>query len=212
MKLMYYHTPEVSELTQFRNAPRDIPQRYSHDVWPGGSAPILINHPQYSWVLGSFGLVPSWAAPAYAKHTFTARVETTTAVLSFRKAWLQRQLCVVPMSCFFVPSYARRIQAFWKVERNDSHPFGVPGLWEVSAQENGLPRWSFTVLTYNADDEPIMNNFFHREEEKRDIFVLHENEYDKWLRSPSESAMLELLHPLDATMFSASEPKLLNTV
>lgn len=210
MKSLHYQSPELGELPQFRPVPCGIPEEYSHDVWPGYAAPILINDPLYSWVLGSFGLVPSWADRSFGKRTFTARVENTTAELSFRKAWLQRQLCVVPMSCFFVARYSSRMPSFWKIERNDHRPFGVPGLWEVSAHEQGEPHWSFTILTYNADDEPIMKNFFHREEEKRDMFVLRENEYDKWLRAPSEAAMLELLHPLDASMFTVSEPKLSN--
>lgn len=212
MKSLHYQSPDISELAQFRPVPSGMSTKYSHDVWPGYSAPVLINDPLYSWVLGSFGLVPSWADASFAKRTFTARVENTTAMLSFRKAWLQRQLCVVPMSCFLVPSYANRMPAFWKVERNDRHPFGVPGLWEVSAHEHGEPHWSFTVLTYNADDEPIMRGFFHREEEKRSVFVLRENEYDKWLFAPSETAMLELLNPLDPALFTARESELFNAL
>lgn len=212
MKTLHYQSPRIEELKQFGTSPWGISYHFASDIYPGCAAPVLVNEPQHSWVFGSFGLVPSWATPPFESNTFTARVETISATLSFRNAWRQRQLCIVPMSAFFVPSYATRSPSSWRIERKDQRPFGVPGLWELATQEGREPFWSFTVLTHDAGNELIMKNFYLPEEDKRDIFVLHEDEYDKWLLAASEAEMLALLHPIDPALFSITLAKALNTV
>jgi putative SOS response-associated peptidase YedK len=209
---IHYQSPEVHELAQFKPVPHDFLLRYAHDIWPGYPAPVWINDLSHSWVIGSFGLIPPWADPHFSKSTFTAPVENITALLTFRNVWALRQLCIIPVSCFFVPDYASGKSVSWKIERNDHRPFGVAGLWEVRVYDQSITHWSFAILTRNAENDPLMGRFFHRDEEKRTPLALAANEYEKWLWAPSESAMLELLHPLDSAVFCAQESDMFQSV
>lgn len=209
---IHYQSPEVHELSQFRPVPHDFLLRYAHDIWPGYPAPVWINDLSQSWVIGAFGLVPPWAEPIFTRSTFTAPVESITALLSFRNAWTLRQLCIIPVSCFFVPDYVSGKSVSWKIERKDHRPFGVAGLWEVRVYDQSSTHWSFTMLTRNAENDPLMGRFSHQDEEKRTPLALEKNEYEKWLRARSESAMLELLHPLDSSIFNASESEFVNAI
>lgn len=42
----------------------------------------------------------------------------------------------------------------WRIERADKQPFGIAGIWERRLKDEGLSRWSFTMLTLNADAHP----------------------------------------------------------
>lgn len=202
---LHYQTPEVSELAYFKPVPRDSPMAYTHDVWPGYPAPVLINSASYSWVVGAFGLIPPWADPLFSKNTFTAPMEKIDALLSFRNAWRQRQLCIIPMSCFLVPNYATGRPVTWRVERNDHRVFGVAGLWEVRDYDQSGTHWSFAALTLNAESDPFMSRFFHREEEKRTLLALSSNQYENWLNARVESDIMRLLQPIDLANFCAHE-------
>ena len=45
------------------------------------------------------------------------------------------------------------------------------------------------MLTLNADDHPLMRNFFRPEDEKRIVAILPEESYDDWLSAKPEKSM-----------------------
>ncbi|MBK9395228.1 MAG: SOS response-associated peptidase family protein [Uliginosibacterium sp.] len=75
-----------------------ITRPISHSLPKPGraGAPFLSNFDPTAFTLGCFGLVPQWAEPKLARNTYNARAETVGEKPSYRNAWKQRQLCVIP--------------------------------------------------------------------------------------------------------------------
>jgi len=48
---------------------------------------------------------------------------------------------------------------------------------------------SYTLLTINADDHPLLRNFHKPGDEKRMVVILPEGAYDDWLSVPVGSSM-----------------------
>jgi putative SOS response-associated peptidase YedK len=47
---------------------------------------------------------------------------------------------------------------------------------------------SFTMLTINADDHPLMRNFHRPEDEKRMVVILSPDYFDAWLSAKAEQS------------------------
>ena len=69
----------------------------------------------------------------------------------------------------------------WQIGRADGAPFAVAGIWREWPGDDG-PVYSFTQLTINADDHPLMRRFHKPGDEKRSLIVIAADEYDDWLR------------------------------
>jgi putative SOS response-associated peptidase YedK len=68
-------------------------------------------------------------------------------------------------------------------------PLGIAGIWEHRQDgPNGLPLLSFSMLTVNADDHPLMRRFHKPNDEKRMLVILRPDQYDEWLHCPVERA------------------------
>jgi len=139
---------------------------------------------------GMFGLVPPWADVKLARSTYNARTETVATKPSFRSAWKRRQFCVIPMENFYEPSYETGAPVRWRIEHADGIPMSVAGIWEwrPNGGPNDRPLVSFTMLTINADEHPLMKRFHKPEDEKRMIVLLEPDQVDEWLQSPIEMA------------------------
>jgi len=63
----------------------------------------------------------------------------------------------------------------------------VAGLWEVRTEGEAL-RYSFSMLTINADAHPIMSKMHKPGDEKRMVVILDPDDYEEWLEtSPGEA-------------------------
>jgi len=172
------------------------------DVFPGGTAPMIFradDRPVPSCVAGIFGLLPRWAkSPDFSRHTYNARVETIDEKASFRGAWKARQLCIVPATAIYEPNYESGKAQWWRIQRADGQPMAIAGLWERKQWEADHPSWSFTMVTINAEHDPVMNRFHKPEDEKRSVVILPDNRIDDWLTAKSEEDMRQLLTPYPA--------------
>jgi putative SOS response-associated peptidase YedK len=61
----------------------------------------------------------------------------------------------------------------------DRSAFAVAGLWRSWEGEAG-PETSFTQLTMNADDHPLMRRFHKPGDEKRALVIVPKDEWDDW--------------------------------
>jgi putative SOS response-associated peptidase YedK len=190
------YRPSTREILQhhFQVAPPD--SAYSVETYPGNMAP-LIRPPHADSVvgdracaLGMFGLVPSWAKnTTIARHTYNARTETVAEKPSFRNAWRRRQFCIIPVMSFFEPSYESGKPVRWEIAGATGEPLGLAGIWEFKKERpNDLPLLSFSMLTINADDHPLMKRFHKPGDEKRMVVILPPDQYDDWLHCPVEEA------------------------
>ena len=184
----------------------------SKDIYPGASAPLLYrasNEIPRTFLLGTFGLLPHWAKErAFAKHTYNARAETVADKPSFRGAWHKRQLCIVPADAIYEPNYETGNAVWWRIARTDGLPMSLAGLWERKNWGDDLPSWSFTLLTVNADHDPVMRRFHKPTDEKRTVVVLDGDQIDRWLQAKTEREARELLRPCDPGLLETAEGRL----
>lgn len=179
--------------------------------------------PLARWRDAMFGLVPHWASDTkIARHTYNARSETVAEKPSFRTPWRKRQFCLVPMSCFFEPNYESGKAVRWRIQRRDGAAFTVAGIFDtwtirdpaaVQATPPGSkPRpdplapvrklWSFSMLTINADEHPLMRQFHKPGDEKRSLVVVPPELRAAWLQADPKLAHA-MLHDIDPDDFEA---------
>lgn len=195
----------------------DLPSELARrDVWPGYLSTLVRRHPQADVgdaavpareaLLGSFGLVPHWATDAkIARHTYNARSETVAEKPSFRDAWRRAQHCIVPMEAFYEPDWRSGKAVPTRIRLADGEPMGVAGLWARWQAPSGEILHSYTLLTINADDHPLMNQFHKPGDEKRMIVILPPERYDDWLRADAQ-ASADFLRPCPAQALRADPP------
>lgn len=177
-------------LTQhFRAQPPD--NDFKPEAYPGYLAPVIrLSHDdpdQIECVPACFGLVPAWADVNLAKHIYNARTETVGSKPSFRNAWKKRQLAIIPADAIYEPNYETGKAVRWKIESAIDEPLGIAGIWEYKSNgPDGQPLFSFSMLTINADDHPLMRRFHRPEDEKRMVVILRPEEYNSWLHAPTE--------------------------
>lgn len=160
---------------------------WKEEAFPGYLAPIVRIAEDGSGDMESvnacFGLVPSWAELKLSRHTYNARSETVASKPSFRHAYAKRQWCIVPAESIFEPNYESGQAVRWRISRGDGSPMGIAGLWEwrPNGGPGDKPLMSFTMLTINADEHPLMRRFHRPEDERRMVVVLDESQYRLWL-------------------------------
>jgi putative SOS response-associated peptidase YedK len=177
----------------FQVAPPDTESKA--EAYPGYMAPIIREREKgvmpgdRAAVLGMFGMVPHWADTKLARQTYNARTETVAQKPSFRNAFKRRQFCIIPAESIFEPSYETGKPVRWEIANADGSPLGVAGIWEYKPEgPNGLPLVSFSMLTVNADEHPLMKRFHKAGDEKRMVIILEPDQYDEWLHASDREA------------------------
>jgi len=166
------------------------------EAYPGSVVPIVTNFAPRLWVPACFGLIPGWAKDTkIARSTYNARSETVGEKPSFRHAWKHGQLCIIPADSIFEPCYETGKAVRWRIEREDGKPMGLAGIWERSLKDDGRPSWSFSMLTINADNDPIFRRFHKPDDEKRSVVILPDDAWGDWLRCKSEGEAMAMLTP-----------------
>ena len=122
-----------------------------------------------------------------ARRTYNARSETVSEKPSFRDAWAHGRRCIIPCESIFEPNWKTGKAVRWRIQRKDSAPMGVAGLWGSWAAPDGRELLSFTMLTINAAGHDVMQHFHKPEDEKRMVVILDESDYDRWLDAPRDA-------------------------
>lgn len=156
------------------------------ESYPGFASPIVVQSRQTHRVavgLAKFGLIPAWAKDdKIARHTYNARSETASQKPSFRTAWRNRQFGLVLCDNFFEPNYESGRAVRWKIERADLQPFGIACLWDRwTDPTSGELVVSFSMLTVNADEHTVMNQFHKPGDEKRTPVIISPEYHGDWL-------------------------------
>ena len=147
---------------------------------------------------GTWGLLSRFAkTPEIKFNTVNARTETISTAPSYKTPWARGQRCIVPMDAFFEPNWETGRHIRWKFTHRAGVPIAVAGLWECwrgSRSQGEIV--SFTLLTVNADDHPLMGRMHKPGHEKRMLALLDPAEYDEWLeRPPGRAAGLLRTYP-----------------
>jgi putative SOS response-associated peptidase YedK len=211
--------------TNYRPSSRDLLESYfdvapakiafRDEVYPSHEAPIIRLAQENGkttsgreCVPAVFGLIPIWSKDGKNfRHTYNARTETVCEKPSYRNAWKKRQFCIVPMDAFYEPNYETGKPVRWRIEREDHAPFGVAAIYDYwkSPSEDWIT--SFSLLTVNADDHPVMHRFHPPGDEKRSIVAIDPAFYDDWLKATTDEA-LSFFAPIAANAFTTvPDPK-----
>ena len=150
--------------------------------------------------LATFGIVPRRHIPDGVKvfDTMNARAETVGEKRSFSGAWKKQQLALIPCDAFYEPNYESGKAVRWKIGLAGDTPFAIAGLWREWSEPDG-GALSFTMLTVNAQDHPLMKRFHRPGDEKRSVVIVRPSDYDGWLgsRSMDEARSYLNLYPAD---------------
>ena len=171
----------------------DIPLEFPEESYPGFASPIVVQSHQTQRVaagLAKFGLIPAWAKDdKIARHTYNARSETASQKPSFRSAWRNRQFALVLCDNFYEPSYESGKAVRWKIELADRQPFGIACLWDRwTDPSSGELIVSFSMLTVNADEHPVMKQFHKPGDEKRTPVIISAEYHAAWLGAELDDA------------------------
>ncbi|MGH1359220.1 MAG: SOS response-associated peptidase [Burkholderiaceae bacterium] len=197
----------------FDAAPPPIALR--EETYPGYLAPIIRgpgNHEtesQEQATAACFGLIPSWSRDGKNfRFCYNARAETIAEKPSFRHAWRQQQRCVIPVDAFFEPNYESGRPVRWRIGAANGEPLALAGIWEAWRKPGPAPDrqasgtkvvgppeahlidqdWliSFSMVTINADQHPLMNQFHAPGDEKRSVVMLEPEQTSLWLEGSTD--------------------------
>ena len=175
----------------------DLPDNYPDEAYPGFLGPVVMKSQQSGRVaceLARFGLIPVWAKDdKISRHTYNARIETVSEKPSFRAAWRKRQFCLVLADNFYEPNYETGKAVRWCIQTQEPNPFGIAGIWDKwTDPATGELVVSFSMLTVNADEHPVMNQFHKAADEKRTPVIIPAENLAYWLGAdiPTATQML----------------------
>lgn len=181
---------------------------WREETYPTYPAPFIYMHEgNLRCELAQFGLVPHWATDKkkFGLRTYNARSETVSEKPSYRAAWKERRFGLIPMESFYEPNWESGKAVLWRIKRADNEPEAAACIWErIIDRETGEIIMSFSMLTINAADHPIMKHFHRPEDEKRSIVILQDSDYKQWLNANHDTAR-DLLQ-LAPTGYLNSEP------
>lgn len=197
------------------------PEPGKADLWPGYLGSFIRRPPQAALdgeakpalqaLNGLFGLVPHWSTDTkITKHTYNARVETVATKPSFRDAWRLGQRCIIPAEHFFEPDWRSGKAVPTCIGRADGSPMGLAGLWSSWKSDKGELVFSYTMLTINADEHPLMKQFHKPTDEKRMVVILPPERYLDWLAIQCQP--MDFMQPYPADLLQASAPHPANGV
>ena len=172
----------------------DLPSaEYPAETYPGYAVPIVVRGQESGRVacgLARFGLIPAWAKDnKIGRHTYNARSETARTKPSYRTAWQRRQYGIVLLDDFFEPNYETGRAVKWRIKLASAEPMGIACLWDRwNDPATGERVVSFSMLTTNADQHPVMRQFHPAADEKRTPVVLAEQQFVGWLSATPEQA------------------------
>jgi putative SOS response-associated peptidase YedK len=147
----------------------------------------------------TFGIVPRKHIPPGVKvfDTMNARAETIGEKRSFSGAWKKQQLCLIPCQSFYEPNYETGKPVRWRIGMASGAPLVIAGLWREWEEPEGGKTLSFTMLTLNANEHPLMNRFHKPGDEKRSVVIVPPAAYEDWLscRNTDEARSFLNLYP-----------------
>ena len=171
----------------------ELPKTQVHDVFPTYPGPIILrSHQTNRSAIGMarFGFLPSWAKEEnFGRHTYNARAETVDEKPSYRAAWKNRHYALALADQFYEPCYETGKAVRTGIKQVNGEPMAIASIWDTWTEpDTGELIVSFSMLTINANDHPVMQRLHKPEEEKRTVVPLRTELFNSWLDATPESA------------------------
>lgn len=198
-----YTSPDEAEIERYWHIGQHKPWRGQTEVFPRALGAFIRCAPdsaenEREFVVGQWGLIPWFAKTAKLPYsTNNARFEEITSKASFKQSWLQGRRCIIPARSFDEPCWETGRNIWWRFRRADGAPWGLAGLWNAWAdKDSGEIIQSYTMLTVNADDHPLMSRM-HKpdpklpadQQDKRSVAPIERADVDTWLHGSIEDAV-----------------------
>lgn len=176
-------------------------EEWKWDMWPRYLGLLIRRPPELESgdeavppleaVVGRWGLVSGMTrsdglAKALKLGTFNARSETAARSYTFSNAWMKGQRCLIPAEYFFEPDWRSGKAVATKFVRADGEPMMIAGLWDRYRDASGSWQESYTMLTINADQHPLLRDYHRPGDEKRMVVILPEGAYEAWLNAVAD--------------------------
>ena len=171
----------------------DLPTSNAHDVFPTYPGPIILrSHITDRTAIGlaRFGLLPSWAKEeTFGRKTYNARVETVSEKPSYKYAWTKRHYALALADAFYEPCYESGAAVRTAIKQANHEPMAIASIWDTWTEpETGELIVSFSMLTIDAGNHPVMQRMHKSEEEKRTVVPLRPELFNAWLNATPEEA------------------------
>ena len=200
-----YISPETAAIERAWHVGRQNPWKGKTepiDVFPGYQAPFIrrakdSTEPVRELVMGQWNLIPWFAKEPKQKFaTCNARFEQLLDKASYKLPWSRGQRCIIPAAVFFEPNWESGKHIRWAFERTDGMPWGLAGMWNTwTDKSSGEIHESYTMLTINADDHPLMKRMHKPDpkrpphmQDKRAVVPIEFEDVDRWLFGTVEEA------------------------
>ena len=175
----------------------DLPPSNAHDVFPTYPGPIVLkshNTDRTAIGLARFGLLPSWAKEeTFGRKTYNARAETVAEKPSYKHAWTKRHFALALADVFYEPCYESDKAVRTAIKQANQEPMAIASIWDTWTEpETGELIVSFSMLTIDASNHPVMQRMHKPEDEKRTVVPLRPELFNAWLNATPEEAQ-ELL-------------------
>lgn len=177
--------------------------RWWDDVlYPHGQGPFLRRAKEDAGftrelAVGQWGLIPWFSKDPRPKYpTNNARSEELAAKASYKEPWARGQRCIIPAEWFDEPCWESGKNVWWRFRNADGLLWGLAGLWNTwTDKATGEVHESYTMLTVNADADPLMSRM-HKpdpkkppdQQDKRSVIPLAPEDYDQWLAGTLQDA------------------------
>jgi putative SOS response-associated peptidase YedK len=206
-----YVSPDQAAIERAWHIGRHNQPKWAREVFPRAQGPFLRRGADAGTdlVVGIWGLIPSWSKTPILKYsTNNCRSEEAPAKPTFRDAWRKGQRCIIPAMSFDEPCWETGKNVWWRFRRADGLPWGLAGLWNTWVDHaTGEVIESYTMLTVNADDHPIMSRM-HKldpkmppdQQDKRSVVAVEQGDVDQWLRGNDAEAKALMLPPVLGTI------------
>jgi putative SOS response-associated peptidase YedK len=216
-----YISPEAGDIERHWQVGARTRTHWARDMFPNYQGAFIRactdggggNHREL--VVGQWSLIPWFAKERKLKFpTSNARSEELSEKASYKYPWARGQRCIIPAESFFEPNWESGKHVPWRFKRADGQPWGLAGLWNTwTDKETGELVESYTMLTINADNHPLMARM-HRPDlkrppnmqDKRSVVPIEQADVDSWLTATTTEAA-ELLRLSPPELFDA-EPAL----
>ena len=175
-------------------------EQYKRGIGPWGRGPFVRSaQAGPEAVVGQWALIGDNAREARSSArimTNNARSESVATKPTFRGPWSRGQRCLIPADSFLEPNWESGKNQWWRFRRSDGAPFGLAGLWNTwTDRATGEIVDSYTMLTINADADPLMSRM-HKpdpklpddQQDKRSVVVVEPTDFGTWLTGSIDEA------------------------
>ena len=195
-----YVSPDEAAMERAWHIGRQNQPKWAAEIYPRAPGPFVRSTPlgKLELIVGTWGLIAPWAkTPKLTYATNNCRSEEAAAKPTFRDAWRKGQRCIIPAVSFDEPNWETGKNVWWRFCRADGQFWGLAGLWNTWIdQSSGEVHESYTMLTVNAGDHPLMSRM-HKpdpklpadQQDKRSIVAIEQADFEQWLTGTVRDAM-----------------------